>query len=109
MSPPPARLVLCPCPSLEVADRLARQLVEEGLAGCVQRLGSAMVSTYRWQGKLEQDEEYLLLIKCTEASWPGLRDRIQDLHPHDTPEILATEATANDDYLRWLEAASGET
>ena len=60
----------CTCPNLDVADRLARTLVEERLAACVSRV-PGVVSTYRWQGQVEVAAEVLLLIKTTQERFEG--------------------------------------
>ncbi|HJU62751.1 MAG TPA: divalent-cation tolerance protein CutA, partial [Candidatus Binatia bacterium] len=65
--------------SLDEADRLARVLVEERLAACVNRIGPIQ-SVYRWQGKLEQSEEQLLIIKTQKELFPALEKRVRELH-----------------------------
>jgi periplasmic divalent cation tolerance protein len=69
----------------EAAADLARTLVEERLAACVNRFSCD--SVYRWEGDLHDDEEVLLLAKTTDATYPALRDRVTELHPHDVPCI----------------------
>jgi periplasmic divalent cation tolerance protein len=69
----------------DAADTLARTLVEERLAACVNRLSCD--SVYRWDGDLHDDEEVILLAKTTDAAYPALRDRVVELHPHDVPCI----------------------
>ncbi len=68
--------------------RLARTLVEEKLAACVNRFGPVR-SVYEWDGKICDDGEELLIIKTTKDGFPALRDRIVELHPYDVPEIIA--------------------
>jgi periplasmic divalent cation tolerance protein len=104
-----ALLVFCPVPPAE-ADRLARWLVEERLAACVQALPGVR-STYRWEGALEQATETLLLIKTTAARYAALERALSSRHPYELPEILAIDASAGlPAYLRWLagETAAGE-
>ena len=69
----------------EAAETLARTLVEERLAACVNRV--ACDSTYRWEGEVVADEETILLCKTTEERYDGLADRVVELHPHDVPCI----------------------
>ena len=84
------------------AERLAHQLVERELTACVQILPQ-MTSVYRWQGKVEQANEALLLIKTTSAAYPKLEQAIKELHSYQTPEIMALPAAAvSADYLAWL-------
>lgn len=97
-----ALIVFCTCGTIEDARRLARTLVEEGLAACVTTL-SGVESIYRWQGAIESAAEWLLLIKSTQERYPDLERRIVELHTYDTPEILAVPASAGlDKYLEWL-------
>ena len=91
------------------AERLAHQLVERELAACVQILPQ-MISVYRWQGKIEQADEALLLIKTTDAVYPALEKAIRELHSYQTPEMIALSVTAGSaDYLAWLQATIQKT
>lgn len=104
-----ALIVFCSVPA-PAADRLARMLVEERLAACVQAVPGVR-STYRWEGAIEQANEALLLIKTTVERYAALERALAAHHPHDVPEILAVDASAGlPSYLRWLaeETASGE-
>lgn len=104
-----AVVVHCSCPDAEVAARIARALVDERLAACVQAV-PGMTSTYRWQGEVQVDAEMLLLIKTTRARIDDLKRRVADLHPYDTPELLVLEVVDGAaDYLAWIEAASSAT
>jgi periplasmic divalent cation tolerance protein len=89
-------------------DRLARALVEERLAACVNRIGPVR-SVYRWQGKVEQSEEELLIIKTRNSLFAALAKRIHELHSYTVPEIIALPIIeGSDGYLRWLgEQVSG--
>jgi periplasmic divalent cation tolerance protein len=96
--------------SLAEADRLARVLVEERLAACVNRIGPIQ-SVYRWEGKLEQSEEQLLVIKTQNKLFAALEKRVRELHSYSVPEIVALPIVdGSPDYLRWLgEQATGGT
>ncbi len=95
-------VVLCTCPPAR-AEEIATALVEQRLAACV-NIGGPVRSIYRWQGKVEKEEEELLIIKTTPRRWPGLRDTLARLHPYDVPEIIALPVTdGHPDYLRWAE------
>ena len=97
-------LAYCTCPNPDVADRLARTLVEERLAACVSRV-PGLVSTYRWQGQVEVAAEVLLLIKTTQERFEALRTRLVELHPYDVPEVIACAIVAGHaPYLDWLRA-----
>lgn len=89
--------------SKEEAQQVARALVEQRLAGCVQVVGP-IESTYWWQGEIETDEEYLCLIKASSDLYAELEAAIKETHPYDTPEILAMPVSeGNADYLQWLQ------
>lgn len=97
-----ALLVHCTCPDAASARHIAEVLVAEKLAACVQVLPQ-MLSIYRWRGELQRDHEHLLLIKTRRACWPALRERVAQLHPYDTPEVLAFAAVdGSAAYLAWL-------
>jgi periplasmic divalent cation tolerance protein len=100
-------VVLTTCPDDAVAARIARELVESGLAACVNRIG-AVHSTYRWQGATHDEPEVLLVIKTLSARYPELEMRLKSLHPYDVPEIIALPVAAGSaQYLAWLGGAVG--
>jgi periplasmic divalent cation tolerance protein len=95
-------------PDTARATVLARALVEEGLAACV-NIVPGVRSIYRWQGKLQEDEEVLCLIKTRPAVFDRARARILALHPYEVPEILAFAVDdGSPDYLDWLRRATGD-
>lgn len=101
---PPCLLVLNTCPDEATAARLARALVEERLAACVNRL-PLTASTYRWQGQVVEEAEVLLLIKTASDRYPALAKRLQALHPYQVPEIIALPLCDGlPAYLQWLVA-----
>jgi periplasmic divalent cation tolerance protein len=84
------------------ADRIAAALVERRLAGCVQIIGPVR-SVYRWQGAVEQAEEWLCLIKTSVALLAEVEEAIRSLHSYECPEIIATSIVAGSEgYLAWL-------
>jgi periplasmic divalent cation tolerance protein len=98
-------VVLSTCASLEEAERLARLLVEERLAACV-NIVAGVRSIYRWEGAVESACEWLLVIKSSRALFRELTARLQGAHSYDVPEVLALpvlEGAAN--YLSWMEAS----
>jgi periplasmic divalent cation tolerance protein len=100
----PVFLILSTCPDADTAQRLARTLVEERLAACASVL-PGLVSTYRWQGQVEQAAEVQLLAKTTADRREALMARLADLHPYELPEILAVETAAGlPAYLDWVAA-----
>ena len=95
-------VILCTVPDQESGEKIAEALVEERLAACVNLL-PGVVSTYRWEGAVKQDQELLLLIKTSGARFEAVRARIQALHPYDTPEVIALPISEGDPkYLSWL-------
>jgi periplasmic divalent cation tolerance protein len=88
----------------EDAERIARTLVEERLAACVQVAGP-ITSIYRWQGKIETAEEWQCRAKTRRDLYAKIEQAIRRLHPYETPEILAMPILAGSaDYLAWLNA-----
>lgn len=95
------QIVLTTCPDTAAAERIARVLVEEKLAACVNML-PPMRSIYRWKGRVEDATEQLLVIK-TAQQFAAVRDRIRSLHPYELPEIIAVPiADGFPEYLAWL-------
>lgn len=95
-------LIQCACPDAACADAIARALVDDRLAACVQVLPSIR-STYRWHGVVEQADEVLLQAKTTQASVDAAMTRIAALHPHEVPEVIAlTVAAAAPAYAAWV-------
>lgn len=95
-------LVLSTCPEGEVAESLARMLVEEHLAACVNVL-PGLTSVYPWQGAIETARESLLLIKTETALYARLQTRLREKHPYELPEIVAVPMERGlPDYLQWI-------
>jgi len=102
MSAAEVRVVLVTAPDAGAGARIARALVEERLAACV-NLVPGVRSTYRWQETLQEDDEVLLVIKTVEGRLEALTERVRALHPYDLPEVLALAvAGGSADYLAWL-------
>jgi periplasmic divalent cation tolerance protein len=90
--------------SREDAARIGRELVERRLAACVQIEGP-IGSIYHWRGVVESAEEWRLTIKSLARLFSKLETAIRELHPYETPEVMATEATGvSRAYGQWLEA-----
>jgi len=98
------RMVFCTCPDIDTATRIADVLVGERLAACVNVLPGVR-SVYRWQGAVERAEEAMLVIKTSVERLPALSARVQSLHPHELPEVLAVATTDGlPAYLQWIVA-----
>ncbi len=101
-TPEPIYLTLCSCPDAQTGQSLARTLVSERLAACVNIL-PGIVSVYRWQAEIETDNEVLLILKTTKSRVDALAARIEALHPYDIPEVISHPITAgNKNYLDWV-------
>lgn len=97
------RVVLVTCPSVPLARKIARAVVQERLAACVNVVRSPVESFYTWKGKLESAREHLLLIKTTAARLPQLEREVKRLHTYEVPEFVVLEITGgSDEYLAWL-------
>jgi periplasmic divalent cation tolerance protein len=95
-----AVLILCTAGSKQEAETIARTLVEERLAACVQI--SAIESWYRWQGAIEHAPEQRLHIKTSAALSGAVEARITALHSYDLPEIVTLPIGGSADYLAWI-------
>lgn len=97
-------LLISTAPTVAVAKAIAEPLVAARQVACVNIL-PACHSIYRWEGKVEQDEEALLLIKTTQRRADEVIARINALHPYDVPEAIAIPITHGyPPYLAWLAA-----
>ncbi|GHG82809.1 divalent-cation tolerance protein CutA [Comamonas sp. JC664] len=97
-----AILVLVTAPSTDKAAELARTLVEEQLAACGNLIPGAR-SIYRWEGRVQDEPEVLLILKTRAALFEPLRARIVALHPYDVPEVLRLDvADGHAPYLSWI-------
>jgi len=97
------RLVITTAGSEEQARALAEALVERRLAACVSIVTGAC-SVFRWQGKITEEDEKLLVIKTRQDRFEPLRAAIRELHSYEVPEILALPVEDGDaDYLGWID------
>ncbi|MBW9259641.1 MAG: divalent-cation tolerance protein CutA [Candidatus Thiodiazotropha sp. (ex. Lucinisca nassula)] len=102
-------LMLCTVPDRGTAERLAGMLVEQELAACV-NLSAPITSIYRWQGKTEQSEEILLLIKTTKERYQACESALRAEHPYELPEIIAVPVEQGlDDYVNWVERCTNQS
>ena len=103
-------LVLTNLPDRAAAERLADALIEKRVAACVNILAPCR-SVYRWQEKLQHDEEHPMLIKTTEERYAALEAAIRAGHPYELPEIIALPIEHGlPAYLEWVaaETAAGK-
>jgi periplasmic divalent cation tolerance protein len=101
------RVVLCTAP-VDRAEELARALVEERLAACV-NIVPHVTSVYRWKGAVERDSEALLVIKSPAALFARLEARLRELHPYEVFELLALPVEeGHRPYLDWVRAETAK-
>lgn len=102
----PHLVVLSTFDSPDRAAEVARTLVSERLAACVNLVGPVR-SIYRWEGTLRDDSETLAIIKTTSERFEAMRSRLVELHPYQVPEVVALAVDAGHaPYLAWV---TGET
>lgn len=98
--------LLMTAPDEETGRRIARALVEERLAACVNVL-PGVHSIYRWKGAVEESDEVMLVAKTRAERAPALAARVRALHPYELPEVVALPVTdGSRAYLRWVVAES---
>jgi periplasmic divalent cation tolerance protein len=101
----PTVILLVTTPSADSAAAIARTLVEEGLAACG-NVVPGIRSIYRWEGKVQEDAEALLVIKTERRHVPELKLRLLELHPYQIPELLVLPVEDGlPAYLEWLAAS----
>ena len=98
------QLVFNTCPDQATAEKLAKQLVTEKLAACVNILPN-LTSIYQWQGNIETENECLLMIKTPKTQYQAIEDWIRINHPYELPEIIAVSIEHGlPEYLQWINA-----
>ncbi|MGA8864600.1 MAG: divalent-cation tolerance protein CutA [Gallionella sp.] len=96
-------LVVTNLPDAASAEKLARRIIEERAAACVNQLAPC-ASTYRWKNNIETATEVPLLIKTTQAAYPRLEKLVREAHPYELPEIIAVLVTVGlPSYLDWID------
>lgn len=96
------QVILCTCPSDEAAKHIATTLVSEKLAACVNIIPN-VVSVYQWDSQVICDSEVKLVIKSTSTLFSQIELKIKELHPYETPEIIALNIQqGSEQYLHWI-------
>lgn len=99
------RVVLITCGSREEAEKISKVLVEEKLAACVNIL-SGVKSYFWWEGKVDEADEHLLIIKTSVEKIERLIEKVKELHSYSVPEIISLPILeGNTEYLRWIEGS----
>jgi periplasmic divalent cation tolerance protein len=97
-----AVIILVTAPDAETASAIGRALVEERLAACANVI-PGLRSTFRWEGKVQEEAEVLMLVKARRADVQAISTRVRELHPYEVPEVVATDIVAGlDAYLEWI-------
>lgn len=97
-----AIVVMMTAPDRDEARRLADMLVAKEMAACVQMI-PGMQSVYRWEGKIEEQDEILLIAKTLASKFAELEKEVRAMHSYETPEIIALPVIAGSErYLEWL-------
>lgn len=102
--PTPVLAAFSTFPSADKAAEVARTLVTEGLAACVNLVGPVR-SIYRWKGEVSDDQEVLAIIKTTRGRFDAMKERLVALHPYEVAEVIALPVEAGHmPYLAWVES-----
>lgn len=95
-------VILSTCAGLPEAERIARKLVEDRLAACVNVI-PGLKSVYRWKGAVEHADEHLLVVKTARGLFQRVRDQIEAMHSYSVPEAIALPIVeGSTTYLEWL-------
>ena len=87
------------------AERIARAMVEQGHAACV-NVVPGVASFYRWKGEISRDAEWLMVMKTTAARFEALREALVEMHPYDVPEVVELPIErGHAPYLEWIDAS----
>ncbi len=102
-------LVMTSLPDEDAAKALAKRLIDAHLAACAQ-LQPGVKSIYRWEGRVCEEQEVVLVAKTTVEQWPAISAFIKQNHPYDVPEVIAQPIThSHTDYARWVIAETAVT
>ena len=97
-----AVLVLTTLPTPDAAAELAKTVVGEKLAACA-NIVPAVRSIYRWEGRIQDENEVLVLLKVSREGFARLKARILEVHPYEVPEVIALPVDqGHDAYLNWI-------
>jgi periplasmic divalent cation tolerance protein len=99
-------VAICTFPEHEIAWKISRAAVENGLAACATLIPEAK-SIYRWKGTVETAQETVVIFKTTPARFTALRAFVLKEHPYEVPEFIAWPVSdGNPEYLAWVEAST---
>jgi periplasmic divalent cation tolerance protein len=96
-------VVFITVPSQKIGLQIAKELVGRNLAACVNLL-PGILSIYRWQGEIEQEDELLLVVKTKSSLFEKLATAVKRIHPYEVPEVIALPIVAGlKEYLAWID------
>ncbi len=102
--PNTAEIILCTCPDKHSAEKIARLLITDNLAACV-NIVPGITSIYKWKDQIDSAQEHLLLIKSNRGNYPMLETAIKGHHPYELPEIIAIPIVNGlPEYLNWIDS-----
>jgi periplasmic divalent cation tolerance protein len=97
-----AIIIYCTCPDIGTADRISSQIIRQHMAACVSQV-KEVTSLYEWNGKIEKQNEVLLIIKTTLERFNAIQKLVLEEHPYELPELIAVPVTTGlPDYLDWI-------
>jgi periplasmic divalent cation tolerance protein len=100
-------VVFVTAPNEEEAVKMSKDIVEARLAACANIVGSVR-SIYRWEGKVQDDAEVLVVLKTRRSLFPQLQTRVKELHSYSVPEVIALPVVGgSEEYLRWIAEETG--
>ena len=95
-------IAFCTFPDADTARKIVREIIDANLAACGNVIPQ-IESIYRWQGKVEESKEVLLIIKTTEAAAARVKDAIREMHSYELPECIVISITdGSESYLKWI-------
>jgi periplasmic divalent cation tolerance protein len=95
-------VTFCACPDKATAEKIARLLVENGLAACVNILPN-ITSIYSWKDQIESAQEHLLIIKSSQTAYQAIECTIRNHHPYELPELIAVPVEHGlPEYINWI-------
>jgi len=98
------QIIFCTCPDKDTAEKIARLLVANNEAACVNIL-PGMTSIYTWKEQIESAQEHLLLIKAHKDHYQAIETTLRNHHPYELPEIIAvTIERGLPEYLNWIDS-----
>jgi periplasmic divalent cation tolerance protein len=99
-------VVFITAPHEEEASKIAKEIVESRLAACVNIVRNIR-SIYRWEGKIEDDTEVLMIVKTQKTQFDALSDKVKQFHSYSVPEIISLPITkGSKEYIQWLKEST---